>query len=73
MPTPNEDREAAIKQRIEAAMEAQGLTRKAVYGAVGISRNTFEVKMAGGSFYVRELIRVADVIGIRLDDLVRGV
>lgn len=72
MPTPNEGREAAIKERIEAAIKAQGLSRKAVYSAIGISRNTFEVKMAGGSFYIRELIRAADAIGISFDELVSG-
>ena len=72
MPTPNEDRETAIKQKIEAAIEAKGLTRKAVYSAIGISRNTFEVMMAGGSFYVRELIRAAHAIGVDFDELMRG-
>jgi DNA-binding XRE family transcriptional regulator len=72
MPTPNEDREAAIKQRIEAVRVAKGLTRKAVYSAIGISRNTYEVKMAGGSFYVRELIRAAGALGMDFDELVRG-
>jgi hypothetical protein len=75
MPTPNQDPEAVertIKDRIEAARTGRGLTRKAVYTSIGISRNTFELKMAGGSFTVRELIKAAHAVGLRFDELLRN-
>jgi cell division ATPase FtsA len=74
MPTPIQDPEAVervIKDRIEAARRAEGLTRKAVYTSIGISRNTFELKMAGGSFTVRELIKAARAVKLHFDDLLR--
>ncbi|MCX2746705.1 hypothetical protein OOZ51_02615 [Arthrobacter sp. MI7-26] len=67
------DPEAVVKARIQTAMDNDGLTRKAVYSAIGISRNTFEVRMARGGFYVRELIRAADALGMTFHELCRGI
>lgn len=67
------DPETVIKARIKAAIDDQGLTRKAVYGAIGVTRNTFEARMARGGFYVKELISAADVLGMTFHELCRGV
>ncbi|GAB2768116.1 helix-turn-helix domain-containing protein [Sinomonas soli] len=69
MPTQQLDPEAVLRERIQAAIEDQGLTRKAVYNAIGISRNTFEDKMASGRFYVRELMRAATALNTTFHEL----
>jgi hypothetical protein len=68
--TSTEDVESRIKRKFEDRIKAKGLTRKAVYTAVGMSRNTFELKMAGGDFGLREVIRLALFLDLDLDELV---
>lgn len=70
MDTGIEDLETRIKSKIEARIKSKGLTRKAVYNGVGMSRNTFELKMAGGDFGLRELIRLATFLEFDFDELV---
>jgi hypothetical protein len=71
MPIPHADPEAILKERIQTAIDDLGITRKAVYNAIGISRNTFEDKMASGRFYVRELLRAAPVLKTTFSELCR--
>jgi hypothetical protein len=68
MHTP-EAHERIIKDRIEAIRIAKKLTKQAVYTAMGISRNSYELKMAGGSLSLREAIRAADLYEMPIEDL----
>lgn len=72
MPTPHQDPEQVLKERIQAAIDEHGITRKAVYNAIGVSRNTFEDKMASGRFYVKELMRAAPALKTTFSELCRG-
>lgn len=57
--------EAEIAQKIEQQLAAKGIPRTDIHAAAGISRPTFNAKMAGGrSFTVNELIRIAAKLGV---------
>ena len=71
MHTP-EAHERAIKDRLEALRTERGITKQAAYNAAGISRNSYELKIKGGSFSLLEIIRLADFYEVPLDDLVKA-
>lgn len=54
-----------ISQKIEKYIAAKGITRITIHAAAGISRPTFNAKMAdGGRFTINELIRISAHLGI---------
>lgn len=66
-PTPTDTQAAgvSIAQKIENHLAAKGIPRTDIHAAAGISRPTFNAKMADASrFTVNELIRIAARIGI---------
>lgn len=67
-----EARERAIKDRLEALREQRGVTKQAAYNAAGISRNSYELKIRGGSFSLREIIRLADFYEVPLHELLKA-
>lgn len=66
-PTPIDTQAAAVSiaQKIENHLAAKGIPRTDIHAAAGISRPTFNAKMADASrFTVNELMRIAARIGI---------
>lgn len=68
MTTPQEV-ENQLARNIENHLAAKGITRKSLFDQAGISRNTFERKMAGGGFTVQELMRFAPVLKVHVSEL----
>lgn len=65
--------EMEITQKIERYIAAKGVKRSAIHAAAGISRPTFNAKMAdGGRFTVNELLRISAHLGIQVYELLPG-
>lgn len=65
--------ETEIAQRIEKYIAAKGISRTAIHAAAGISRPTFNSKMAGGrSFTVNELLRISNHLGVPIYEILPG-
>lgn len=64
---------AEIAQKIENHIAAKGIPRTALHAAAGISRPTFNSKMAdGGRFTVNELIRISAHLGVPIYEILPG-
>lgn len=61
--------EQGVRNRLEALRIEHGATKQAAYNAAGLSRNSYELKMANGSFKLIEAIRLANFYGEPIDKL----
>lgn len=74
-PTPTEAHGAVheIAQKIEKYIAAKDIPRTALHAAAGISRPTFNAKMAdGGRFSVNELIRISARLDVPVYEILPG-
>lgn len=72
-PTDTHGTAAEIAQKIEKYIAAKGIPRTALHAAAGISRPTFNAKMAdGGRFTVNELIRISSRLGVPVYEIMPG-
>lgn len=64
-PTATHLAEFEIAQNIEGFLAAKRISRTDIHAAAGISRPTFNAKMAGGSsFTVKEILRIANALNV---------
>lgn len=62
-----------IAEKIEKYIAAKGIPRTAIHAAAGISRPTFNAKMAdGGRFTINELIRISSRLSIPVYEILPG-
>lgn len=62
-----------ISQKIEKYIAAKDVPRTAIHAAAGISRPTFNAKMAdGGRFTINELIRISSRLGVPVYEILPG-
>jgi len=59
--TPEEE----LARNINTALNRPGVTRKAAYDRLGMTRNTFEKKVQSGGFTIPQIMRIADIAGVR--------
>lgn len=61
----HENMDRQVGSAIERYIAARGATRKHVYLSAGLSRQTFEKAIKGGtSFKLSELVKIADALGV---------
>lgn len=58
-----------LGKNILSCIHLSGVTEKAVYDRLGVTRNTYKKRLASDGFTVQELMRIADITGFHIANI----